>query len=380
MKRILYFTIFVVTIIFLSNGCTTKTASMEDYNISVYKPVYALGYEIIGAKDMQSTILKVKNPWQGAENVETYLFIARNGESAPNGFDGQILKEGANRIVCMSSSHVAMLDALGAVERVVGVSSIDYISNKYVTSHKDVIGDVGFEGSINYELLVSLDPDLVLLFGVSGASSMESKLKELGIPFVYIGEYLEESPLGKAEWLVTISEFTGKRAEGELLFAGIPKRYDALKSKIASAGLPNPKVMINAPYGDSWFMASTASYVAHLIEDAGGDYIYEKNTSNTSKPIDLEEAYLLVSQADAWINVGSVSTLKELKSQYPKFADTRCVKQGDIYNCNKRLNAAGGNDYWESGVINPDIILRDLVKIFHPELVSEDFYYYSKVE
>lgn len=280
--------------------------------------------------------------------------------------------------VCLST-HIAMLDAIDEVTRVVGVSSIDYISNNYIASNKDTIGDIGFEGNINYELMVSLNPDLVLLFGINGASNMESKLRELDIPFAYIGEYLEESPLGKAEWLVAVSEIAGKRTEGETFFAQIPKRYVELKERVVNAKSTNPKVMINAPYGDSWFMASTSSYVARLIDDAGGDYIYKKNTSNTSMPIDLEEAYLLVSEADMWLNVGYISTLKELKAQYPKFADTRCVENGEVYNCTKRMNAAGENDYWESGVINPDLILRDLIKIFHPELVSEDFYYYDKV-
>ena len=208
---------------------------------------------------------------------------------------------------------------------------------------------------------------------------MEPKLKELGIPFVYIGEYLEESPLGKAEWLVAVSELLGKRTDGEKFFSAIPERYNILKGKITATST-KPKVMLNAPYGDSWFMPSSTSYVAQLIADAGGDYLYKKNTSNSSLPIDLEEAYLLTSQTDLWLNVGVVSTLKELKSMYPKFADIHCVENGAVYNSTKRVNAAGGNDFWESGVVNPDLILRDLIKIFHPELISEDFYYYIKLD
>ena len=99
---------------------------------------------------------------------------------------------------------------------------------------------MGYEGNINYELLLSLDPDLVLLFGVNGASAMESKLKELGIPFMYVGDYLEESPLGKAEWLVALSEVVGKRAKGEKVFADIPIRYNALKQKVSGAVLDAP--------------------------------------------------------------------------------------------------------------------------------------------
>jgi iron complex transport system substrate-binding protein len=208
---------------------------------------------------------------------------------------------------------------------------------------------------------------------------MEPKLKELNIPFAYIGEYLEESPLGKAEWLVAISEIIDRRNTGEELFSSIPIRYNELKEKIANTASANPKVMINTPYGDSWFMASSESYLAQLISDAGGDYVYKKNSSNRSLPIDMEEAYLLTSQADVWINVGAATTLHKLKSMYPKFTDTRCVQNGAVYNSTKRMNASGGNDYWESGVISPDIVLRDLIKIFHPDLIAEDFYYYQKL-
>ena len=251
-----------------------------------------------------------------------------------------------------------MLDALGQVDRVVGVSGRNYISNKYVTTHPEAVADIGFDGNIDYELLLAQRPDLVLLFGVSGASGMESKLLEMGIPFCYIGEYLEESPLGKAEWLVAIAEITDSREKGEAVFEPVPERYDALRAKVAAATSKHPKVMINTPYAGSWFMASTESYVARLIADAGGDYIYKKNTSNRSLPIDLEEAYMLTAQADMWLNAGSAASLGELKSQFPKFTNTRCVRNGAVYNCNKRLNAAGGN--MASATVPPDKTIFDL--------------------
>lgn len=273
-----------------------------------------------------------------------------------------------------------MLDAVDAADCVVGVSGIDYISNPDIQARRDSVGDVGYEGNINYELLLSLDPDIVLLYGVNGASAMEGKLTELGIPYMYVGDYLEESPLGKAEWLVALSEIIGKREAGEKVFADIPVRYNALKQKVADAVLDAPSVMLNTPYGDSWFMPSTESYVARLVTDAGGNYIYQKNTGNASAPIDLEEAYMLTSQADMWLNVGMANSLDDLKASCPKFTDTRCFRNGYIYNNNLRTNAAGGNDYYESAVVNPDILLRDLVKIFHPELVEEDFVYYKQLK
>jgi iron complex transport system substrate-binding protein len=361
-------------------ACSRKGASLEDYEIKVYAPAYASGFDILGAEGRRSVLVDTHNPWQGAEGVSTRLFIAREGEAVPEGFDGQVLQSEARRIVCMSSTHVAMLDAVGAASCIVGVSGIDFISNAYVTAHRDIIGDVGYDGNMNYELLVSLDPDLALLYGMNGASGMEAKLRELGIPFAYVGEYLEESPLGKAEWLVALAEMTGKREEGERVFAGIPERYDRLKA-VAQTASARPKVMLNVPYGDSWFMASTGSYVARLIADAGGDYIYTKNTSNRSEPIDLEEAWLLASEADKWINTGSLATLAELKRRFPKFAGVRCVKAGEVYNHTQGVNVAGGNDYWESGAVRPDLVLQDLINIFHPGLSPDRaFTYYRRLD
>ncbi|WP_290539816.1 ABC transporter substrate-binding protein [Alistipes sp.] len=367
----------------LITACGQQTAGVDDYTLPVYTPSHASGFGISGAEGMQSTLLKTKSPWQGAEDSETMLFIARNGEKAPAGFTGQVVEAGARRIVCMSSTYVAMLDALGQTDRIVGVSGRDYVTNEYVTTHAGTVADVGFDGNVDYELLLAQKPDLVLLFGISGASGMEPKLREMGIPFCYVGEYLEESPLGKAEWLVAVSEITDSREKGESVFAPIPRRYDALKEKVAAATSENPKVMINAPYAGSWFMASTESYVARLIADAGGDYIYTKNTSNRSLPIDLEEAYMLTSAADVWLNTGNASSLDELKELYPKFARTRCVQNGAVYNCNRRMNSAGGNDYWESGVVRPDVVLHDLIAILHPEVLDEndrETYYYRRLE
>lgn len=357
-----------------------KTASISDFSNQLYTPEYASGFSIKGADGYESSIITVTNPWQGADSITTQLFIARGGESAPEGFTGQVLEGDASRIVAMSSTHIAMLDAVGEAGRVVGVSGIDYISNPVISANRDSIGDVGYEGNINYELLISLDPDLVLLYGVNGASSMEGKLNELGIPFMYVGDYLEESPLGKAEWMVALSEVVGKRTEGEQVFGGIPVRYNDLKKRVADTVLDAPSVMLNTPYGDSWFMPSTESYVARLVKDAGGDYIYKKNTGNASLPIDLEEAYKLTSEADMWLNVGMANSLDELRTSCPKFSDTRCFRNGYVWNNNLKTNAAGGNDYYESAVVNPDILLRDLVKIFHPELVEEDFVYYKQLK
>ena len=370
---------FILASLLLLVSCVSnKKTSLEAFNQDIYTPEYASGFKILGADNVQSTLIQVFNPWQGAKDVEMSYFISRNGEQAPAGFTGPTIPAGAKQIVCMSSSYIAMLDALGQADRIVAVSGIDYVSNPYIIAHKDSIKDMGPE--MNYELLLGLKPDVVLLYGIGDAqTAVTGKLKELSIPYMYVGEYLEESPLGKAEWMVALSELTDSREKGIEIFSEIPKRYQTLKDLTASVE-QRPTVMFNTPWNDSWIMPSTKSYMAQLVNDAGADYIYKENTSNSSAPIGLETAYGLIQKADYWINVGMASTLDELKAVNPKFTDAKSVREKTAYNNNLRLTATGGNEYWESAVVRPDIVLRDLIHIFHPELVSDSLYYYRHLE
>lgn len=361
-------------------ACGNRQENINEFVSDVYTPVYARGFSISGAEGKRSTLLTVSNPWQGADSVVVSLFISRDGEPVPDGFEGQVIDGDAARVITMSSTQIAMLDAIGESRKVVGVSGLGFISSPGIRSRRDSIGDVGYDSNFNYELIMSLDPDIVLLYGVNGASPVESKLRELDIPFIYIGDYLESSPLGKAEWMVALAEIVGRRDDGEKHFKEIAQSYNSLKELVSNAVEDVPKVMLNAPYGDTWFMPAEDNYSVQLIRDAGGEYIYGRNRSGISVPIDIEEAYMLCSDADIWLNPGSAGTLAELAVACPKFTDTDCFRSGHIFNNTRRSTSGGGNDYYESGVVNPDMVLRDLVKIFHPGLVHEEFVYHKQLD
>lgn len=363
----------------LLTGCICRNrTSLKAFDREVYTPQYASGFKITGADHATSTMIQITNPWQGAKDVSMSYFVTRNGEQAPADFDGLAIAAGARRIVCMSSSYVAMLDALGETDRIVGVSGINYIANPYVLAHRSSIKDLGPE--MNYELLLGLKPDVVLLYGIGDAQiATTDKLKELAIPYIYMGEYLEESPLGKAEWMMVIAELTDQREKGIETFRDIPQRYQALQALTDSVG-QRPTVMFNSPWNDNWIMPSTQSYMARLVADAGADYLYKENNANRSVSIGMETAYGLIQQADYWLNPGAATTLDELKAVNPQFADAKAVRQQNVYNNNLRLTPTGGNDYWESAVVRPDVVLRDLIRIFHPELVSDSLYYYRHLK
>ena len=355
--------------------------SLAEFSVVEYEPQYASGFKIFKTKDSKSSLLRIYNPWQGAGDKEQTLFIQRNNEPIPNGFTGQSVKGPVRRVVCMSSSNVAMFEAIGEIRRVVGVSGIDYISNNHINEHKRCgeVRDIGYDTSINFETLISIDPDIVLLYGVSGENTIiTGKLSELDIPYMYVGDYTEQLPLGKCEWMMAMAELTDKQEHTQRLFSGIATRYNNLKAEVAKDP-SNIKVMLNTPYRDVWFMPTTKSYMVRLIEDAGGDYIYKENNTDTTLPIDIEQAYLLAHQSDLWLNVGALDSMNELKRQNPKFKDIPIVLAGMVYNNNRQQTAKGGSNFWETGVVSPDVILQDLVTIFSKS-DSTDLSYYKKLK
>ena len=359
-------------------GCGGNAPSLEAFTRTVYAPSHATGFDIAGAEGAASTLIRVRNPWQGAEDVTMTYFVARNGERPPRGFRGVTIPGGAKRIVCMSSSYVAMLDAVGEVARVIGVSGIDLVSNPYVAAHRDTIADLGAE--MNYERLVGLRPDLVLLYGIGDAqSAVTDKLRELGIPYLYMGEYVEETPLGKAEWMVLLAEVIDRREQSAAVFRATADRYDKLKAAADTLGR-RPTVMLNTPWQDTWYMPSTRSFIARLIADAGGELAYREHDGHGSTTIGPETADRLLREADVWLEVGQCASLADLLAVNPRFAEAKAVREGRVYNSNRRLTPGGGNDYWESGVVRPDIVLRDLIRILHPEAGEWPLHYYRKIE
>lgn len=372
-------TILVVAFV----GCTPRRGSSAAWDEAVCVPRYATSFEIVAAGD-SSTILRVHNPWQGSINVERELFIARNGELPPEGFEGAVVNACPDRVVAFSTSHIAFIDAIGFTDHIVGVSGIGYVSNQTVQERysEGKVGDVGFDANINWEVLAASKPDLVFIYGVAGENrTVTERLDDLGIASFYIGDYLESTPLGKAEWVVAMGEIFDCRSCADSLFCSIEQNYLAVRDKAELSTL-RPKVMLNAPYRDIWFVPGDDSYMVSLINDAGGRYICRGTRGNNSRALSGESAYLFASQADFWINPNQYSTLAELVAENPKFAQTDVVREGRVYNCNRRHTQSGGSDFWESGALYADRVLSDLFTILHPDSDSGDaeLYYYLRLE
>ena len=346
----------------------------------VYQPKHAEGFDIRYCESSGATLISVRNPWQGADGVEQRLLIDPRGAFRGLNQDGiQRIEQPARRVICMSSSYVAMLAQMGCEQMVVGVSGADFISNEWVQANRDKVGDVGYDGNTNYELLLSLEPDIVLLYGISASNNIENKLRELKIPYAYIGEYVESSPLGKAEWMVALGQIVGCRERAVAEFVRIEQQYTEVKDLIGErVGDKRPMVMLNTPYRDAWVIPARKSYMVRLIEDAGGKTHTIDSGGNSSQPIDLEQALVYAHQSDLWLNVGACGSIEELVAQNPKFSDVEAVRGGKVYNNTGRATVGGGSDFWESGVVRPDRVLMDLCTIFHPELLPEHQLYYYK--
>ena len=361
-------------------GCHSSTQT-KTYADSIYTPAHASGFSILRADNDSSVIIEVYNPWQGAAGVTERLLIDRSGGRLDLPDVTARITGSARRVVVMSSTAVAMLDAIDKSSYIVGVSGLRFISTQSVIGRGEAIKDVGYDGNIDYETLIALKPDIVIVYGVGGPSTMKQKLNEAGIPIFYLADYLEQSPLGKAEWMIALGEIVGERAAAQQRFNEIVPKYEAVKQLAANSARRQPLVMLNTPYGDSWFMPGHGSYQVKLIEDAGGKYIYDDAPADASTvAVDMESAYLMTAKADVWINVGDFAGINALTSALPKMAGTPVVKRGDVYSNTARTTPCGGNDYYESAIVNPHLVLRDLVKIFHPEAVAEEFTYYRQLK
>lgn len=241
-------TYIVLVFSLLIAACSGTPCDLSSFDKVVYEPVYAKGFRILGT-EAGSTLIISDNPWQGASKVSKMLMILRSGETKPEGFEGQVISGDAGRIICMSSSHVAMLGCSGASGKVVGVSGLGFLYEQAVREGE--VAEVGYDEYVDYETLVSLRPDIVLLYGIQGESPLEKKLAELCIPYAYIGEYVEDNPLGKAEWMVAVGEIAGCRDAAAEAFGPVSHRYNALKDNVVS--MNRPKVMLNLPWSGCRF-------------------------------------------------------------------------------------------------------------------------------
>lgn len=310
-------------------------------------------------------------------------------------FDGSrdtlVVDRPLRRLIVMSTSHIGFLRAIGSEEAVVGVSGSEYVCDTAVARMvgEGTVLDVGYEAAPDYEKILGLKPDLLLTYSVSAAESrFISRLKSLGIRTFIVNEHLESHPLARAAYVRLFGALTGKMAAADSVLRTVSAGYTALRDSVRKAGDSPRKILVNIPYKDQWYIPGGDNYLTTLFRDAGGQILGAATGTSVSRSTSIEEAYGLSKEADIWMDVSWCSTRSQLLEVNPLFEDfigniSRNAEaaglsgESIVWNDNKRLNPKGGNDFWESGVTRPDLLLRDLTRIFHPagEQEAEIIYY-----
>ena len=274
------------------------------------------------------------------------------------------------RLVCMSSSYVGFLEAIGADSAVVAVSGPDFLGNALV---RERAADVGYDAALDYEGILKLRPDLFLTYSVSSAEPPYlAKLRELGVRCVVLSEHIESHPLARAEYVKLFGALTGRHSRADSVFSAVRERYLSLRRPSASH-----KVLINIPYSDEWYIPGGDNYMTRLIRDAGGELLGARPGRQESSVIGLETAYSYAREADFWLHPGWCRTREQLRSVHPLFSEFP-VLQKEVWNNTLQTTPGGGNRFWETGPVRPDLILEDLVHIFSKEPFEP--HYYLRVE
>lgn len=280
------------------------------------------------------------------------------------------------KIVCMSTSHIAFLDAIGCDSVIAGVSGAGYITSPQLKARLAAgeACDVGYDQAPDYEKIVAISPDVLLAYRVSETESpFLNKVKSLGIRVFSLYEFMERHPLARAEYVKAFGIMTGRSYQADSVYNAVRNNYNSKIEKVE-----NPvKVLLNIPYGDIWYIPGSDNYMTQLISDAGGTVLGSRKNSARSTAISLEEAYVLSSQADFWLNPGICRTKEELYRANPLFKSFPITS---IYNNTLRSTSGGGNDFWESGCLRPDLILDDLKAIFSGKASEAELNYYLKVD
>jgi iron complex transport system substrate-binding protein len=331
------------------------------------------------------TILSIINPWQGAEDINLKYYLVRRGTDLPADISdtSHLIFVPVRNIICMSTTHLAMISALGEENSVSGFSGTDFIYSEKLNKriNDGHIKDIGYENSLNNEMMLKIAPDMVMIYGIGSESGgYIGKIEELGIKVVFNADYLETDPLGKAEWIKVFGALYCRETQADSIFSAEVEAYVNLKNFVSSNIKSKPKVMLGLPYRDTWYVSPGNSYTARFIDDAGGNYIWSETSSSYSMPFGLENVYLQALKADFWLNIGTVKTKAEIAATDKRLTGLRCFKNSNLYNNNLRTTSSGGNDYWEKGALYPHLILKDIAMILHPDLFSNDsLFFYRKI-
>lgn len=372
-NNILYALLPILAVIAASCTNSKKNGAVTAQN-GDSKMEYAKFYSIEDTLGDIKTII-VKNLWNRAEKIDKYTLVPRDSLSLLEG-DEWAIPYPVKNVVCMSSSHVALMASLNEHESISAISGTGFITNEKVQEliAEGKIADIGTEELPNYEKIISLRPDVVIAYGVAGNSNAYiENLKRYGVKVLTIGEYLENDPLGKLEYIKLFGLLTGKEEMADSIYNSVCREYLQTKEQVAGIignNAARTKVLINAPYKGTWMIPGQENYISRLVRDAGGVILGSKEGKSLSSQMSFEQVYQIALQADIWLHTNAINTMHELANENPLFKNIPSFQQGKVYN-NTLITSNGGSAFWETGIVEPHKILQDLATLLHPELFKD---------
>lgn len=368
----------------LRDGCVEDYRADVDYFPQKIEVVDAAKFTVEYFNNYK--LVSVADAFDGASDF--HYVLVQCGTPAPSPADfaegAQFIEAPTGDLITLSTTQLPALSQLGLLDRLAGVDSGFYISTPEVLAMiaDGQVAEVGFGNQVNIELVLELEPQLVMSYGFNPASDAHPLLLEAGIFTALDASWRELSPLGRAEWLKFTALFYNEEERANEIYADIVAQYQAVKDSAALAE-DRPTVLINSflGYADAWYIPGEDTYVGQLIRDAGGDLLLAQAGSASSQGLGFEAVYEGGLDADIWlVETFGVYSGADLLALDSRFGDFAAFQSGDLWNNNRDENANGGNNYYEWGVTNPHLVLADLLAIFHPKLKpNHEFAFYQQL-
>src|SRR5690554_4435078 len=341
-----FYLLFIGTIL----SCSTPSQKKEDQDLESLPITYAQGFNILQGPGFK--VIEVKQAFSGQHDPFRYLVLERATVSYdPTAYDA-VVYPGIESIVLTSTTQVPHLDLLGISDRMTGFPNTDLISSETMRKRIDggEVVDLGKGAQANFELMVDLEPDLVIVSTTGEDLSQLALLKNAGISAVINGEYTEQDPLGRAEWIKFTGAITGKLEESIEVFEEIEHRYQSLKTEVSHHKLNNkPTVISGVMYNDIWYAPAGDNWGALFLKDAGSEYIFQDKTGTGSLQMNYEYVLNEAMDADIWIGAADFKDLKSMGRADSRYLNFKAYQNGYVYTFTNKRGAKGGIEYFELG-------------------------------
>jgi iron complex transport system substrate-binding protein len=371
--------LFLVILSFSLAEC--KNESKPNVIISAKNEVrYAKGFSIQNYNGY--SVVKVKNPWPKATKTYTYILKEKNGIVPDSLKQNLIIPVPIKTIVVTSTTHIPSLELLDEVNTLIGFPHCDYISSEKVRTRIDTgnIKELGNNQDLNTEVLLDMQPNVIIGYGIDNKNPTLDNLQKSGLKVMLNGDWNEENALGKAEWIKFFGALYGKQKQATALFTKIEK--DFLKTiRIAKMAKTTPSILAGDMFEDRWYLPRGTSWGSLLLKQANGNYLWQETSGTGSLSLSFETVFEKAKNADVWITSGQFSSLKEMTNANPHYAEFNAFKNKNVYSFSGKKGKTGGILYYELAPNRPDLVLKDLVKILHPELLpSYEPFFFEKLK